>query len=47
VNANDLLIVALSFNQPNRPNPDIDKNTVVNSADLLIVAVNFNKSCAP
>ncbi len=41
VNSLDLLIVALSFNQTDRPNPDINKNGIVNATDLLIVALNF------
>ncbi len=44
VSSSDLLVVAQSFGEPNRPNMDMNKNGVVNSADLLFVAQQFATS---
>lgn len=45
INSGDQLLLALSFLRTDRPNIDIDKNTIVNIIDIQIMASRFLAQC--
>ena len=45
VNSGDQLLIAISFSRTDRPNLDIDKNSIINIIDMQILASRFGDPC--